>query len=201
MHIHPYLVAGVDEVGRGPLAGSVVAAAVILDPAKRIEGLLDSKLLSEAARERLDVEIRAHALSFCIAEASVDEIDTINILHASMLAMQRAVDGLNIQPNIALIDGNRCPDVDCPSAAIVKGDQRVQAISAASIIAKVSRDNAMMDLHKLHPEYGFDSHKGYPTAQHRQAIIEYGVIDLHRRSFKPVKEALAKAKRPAGATA
>lgn len=201
MHIHPYLVAGVDEVGRGPLAGSVVAAAVILDPAKRIEGLLDSKLLSEAARERLDVEIRAHALSFCIAEASVDEIDTINILHASMLAMQRAVDGLNIQPNIALIDGNRCPDVDCPSAAIVKGDQRVQSISAASIIAKVSRDNAMMDLHKLHPEYGFDSHKGYPTAQHRQAIIEYGVIDLHRRSFKPVKEALARAKRPAGATA
>ena len=177
MHTQPYLIAGVDEVGRGPLAGSVVAAAVILNPAKRIDGLLDSKLLTEAARERLDVEIRAHALSYCIAEASVEEIDTINILHASMLAMQRAVEGLSIQPNIALIDGNRCPEIDCPSTAIVKGDQRVQAISAASIIAKVSRDRAMMDLHEQHPEYGFDSHKGYPTAQHRQAILDHGVID------------------------
>lgn len=201
MHTQPYLIAGVDEVGRGPLAGSVVAAAVILDPAKRIDGLLDSKLLTEAARERLDVEIRKHALSYCIAEASVEEIDTINILHASMLAMQRAVEGLNVQPNLALIDGNRCPEVDCPSAAIVKGDQRVQAISAASIIAKVSRDRAMMDLHEQHPEYGFDSHKGYPTAQHRQAILDYGVIDLHRRSFKPVKEALAKTRQLAGASA
>ncbi len=199
MHTQPYLIAGVDEVGRGPLAGSVVAAAVILNPAKRIEGLLDSKLLTEAARERLDVEIRAHALSYCIAEASVEEIDTINILHASMLAMQRAIEGLNIQPNIALIDGNRCPEIDCPSTAIVKGDQRVQAISAASIIAKVSRDNAMMDLHEQYPEYGFDSHKGYPTAQHRQAILDHGVIDLHRRSFKPVKEALAKARQHEGA--
>ena len=201
MHTQPYLIAGVDEVGRGPLAGSVVAAAVILNPAKRIDGLLDSKLLTEAARERLDVEIRAHALSYCIAEASVEEIDTINILHASMLAMQRAVEGLNIQPNIALIDGNRCPEIDCPSTAIVKGDQRVQAISAASIIAKVSRDRAMMDLHEQHPEYGFDSHKGYPTAQHRQAILDHGVIDLHRRSFKPVKEALAKARQQEGAPA
>ncbi len=199
MHTQPYLIAGVDEVGRGPLAGSVVAAAVILNPAKRIEGLLDSKLLTEAARERLDVEIRAHALSYCIAEASVEEIDTINILHASMLAMQRAIEGLNMQPNIALIDGNRCPEIDCPSTAIVKGDQRVQAISAASIIAKVSRDNAMMDLHEQYPEYGFDSHKGYPTAQHRQAILDHGVIDLHRRSFKPVKEALAKARQHEGA--
>lgn len=201
MHTQPYLIAGVDEVGRGPLAGSVVAAAVILNPAKRIDGLLDSKLLTEAARERLDVEIRANALSYCIAEASVEEIDTINILHASMLAMQRAVVGLSIQPNIALIDGNRCPDVDCPSAAIVKGDQRVKAISAASIIAKVSRDRAMMALHEQHPEYGFDSHKGYPTAQHRQAILDYGVIELHRRSFKPVKEALAKARQLEGAPA
>ncbi len=201
MHTQPYLIAGVDEVGRGPLAGSVVAAAVILNPAKRIDGLLDSKLLTEAARERLDVEIRAHALSYCIAEASVEEIDTINILHASMLAMQRAIEGLNIQPNIALIDGNRCPEIDCPSTAIVKGDQRVQAISAASIIAKVSRDNAMMDLHEQYPEYGFDSHKGYPTAQHRQAILDHGVIDLHRRSFKPVKEALAKARQLEGAPA
>lgn len=201
MLTQPYLIAGVDEVGRGPLAGSVVAAAVILNPAKRIDGLLDSKLLTEAARERLDVEIRAHALSYCIAEASVEEIDTINILHASMLAMQRAIEGLNIQPNIALIDGNRCPEIDCPSTAIVKGDQRVQAISAASIIAKVSRDNAMMDLHEQYPEYGFDSHKGYPTAQHRQAILDHGVIDLHRRSFKPVKEALAKARQLEGAPA
>ncbi len=201
MLTQPYLIAGVDEVGRGPLAGSVVAAAVILNPAKRIDGLLDSKLLTEAARERLDVEIRAHALSYCIAEASVEEIDTINILHASMLAMQRAIEGLNIQPNIALIDGNRCPEIDCPSTAIVKGDQRVQAISAASIIAKVSRDNAMMVLHEQYPEYGFDSHKGYPTAQHRQAILDHGVIDLHRRSFKPVKEALAKARQLEGAPA
>lgn len=194
MQIQPYLIAGVDEVGRGPLAGSVVAAAVILDPAYRIDGLLDSKLLNEATRERLDVEIRAHALSYCIAEASVEEIDTINILHASMLAMQRAVEGLHITPDLALIDGNRCPDVSCSSVAVVKGDQRVQAISAASIIAKVSRDHAMMALHEIHPEYGFDSHKGYPTAQHRQALVDHGVIDLHRRSFKPVKEALARAR-------
>ncbi|MFT5045542.1 MAG: ribonuclease HII [Porticoccaceae bacterium] len=196
MDFQPFFIAGVDEVGRGPLAGSVVAAAVILNPAKRIEGLLDSKLLSEATRELLDVEIRAHALSFCIAEASVEEIDTINILHASMLAMQRAVEGLSITPNLALVDGNRCPEVKCPSSAIVKGDQRVQSISAASIIAKVFRDHQMMELHKIHPEYGFASHKGYPTAQHRQALIDHGVIDLHRRSFKPVKEALARA-RPA----
>ncbi len=193
MQVQPYLIAGVDEVGRGPLAGSVVAAAVILDPSKRIEGLLDSKLLNEATRDRLDVEIREKALSYCIAEASVEEIDDINILHASMLAMSRAVDGLDVFPDIALIDGNRCPEVACPSAAVVKGDQRVQAISAASIIAKVSRDKMMMDLHQIHPQYGFDSHKGYPTAQHRQAIIDHGVLDLHRRSFKPVKEALARA--------
>ena len=201
MQIQPYLIAGVDEVGRGPLAGSVVAAAVILDPAYRIDGLLDSKLLNEATRERLDVEIRAHALSYCIAEASVEEIDTINILHASMLAMQRALEGLHITPDLALIDGNRCPAVSCSSVAVVKGDQRVQAISAASIIAKVSRDHAMMELHEIHPEYGFDSHKGYPTAQHRQALLDHGVIDLHRRSFKPVKEALARAKMAASAPA
>ncbi|MFT7210278.1 MAG: ribonuclease HII [Granulosicoccus sp.] len=199
MDLKPFLIAGVDEVGRGPLAGSVVAAAVILNPAKRIDGLLDSKLLNEATRELLDVEIRAHALSFCIAEASVEEIDTINILHASMLAMQRAVEGLSITPDLALIDGNRCPEVTCASSAIVKGDQRVQSISAASIIAKVFRDHQMMELHEIHPEYGFASHKGYPTAQHRQALIDYGVIDLHRRSFKPVKEALARARSSVGA--
>ena len=201
MDFEPFLIAGVDEVGRGPLAGSVVAAAVILDPAKRIEGLLDSKLLTEEKRELLDVEIRKHALSFCIAEASVTEIDTINILHASMLAMKRAVEGLDITPELALIDGNRCPELSCPSAAIVKGDQRVQAISAASIIAKVYRDHQMMELHEIHPEYGFASHKGYPTAQHRQALLVHGVIDLHRRSFKPVKEALARANADAGVSA
>jgi ribonuclease HII len=194
MDFQPLLIGGVDVVGRGPLVGSVVAAAVILDPAKRIDGLLDSKLLNEQTRELLDVEIRAHALSYCIAEASVEEIDTINILHASMLAMKRAIDGLNITPELALIDGNRCPEVTCASSAIVKGDQRVQAISAASIIAKVFRDRQMIELDKIHPEYGFASHKGYPTAQHRQAVLDHGVIDLHRRSFKPVKEAIARAR-------
>lgn len=185
-----FLIAGVDEVGRGPLAGPVVAAAVILDPARRIDGLLDSKLLDESTRDELDVLIRRYALSYCIAEASVEEIDTINILHASMLAMKRAVAGLQLQPDLALIDGNRCPEVSCPVQAVVKGDQRVQSISAASIIAKVARDRMMTELHQLHPEYGFARHKGYPTAQHRQAIMEHGVIELHRRSFKPVREAL-----------
>ena len=193
MQIQPFLIAGVDEVGRGPLAGPVVAAAVILDPQRPVSGLLDSKLLNEATREQLDVEIRRHALAFCIAEASVEEIDTINILHASMLAMSRAVAGLAIQPNLALIDGNRCPAVDCPSQAIVKGDQRVQAISAASIIAKVARDRMMVELHEQFPQYGFAGHKGYPTAQHRKAIIEHGVTHLHRRSFRPVREALENA--------
>jgi len=190
MQIQPFLIAGVDEVGRGPLAGPVVAAAVILDPEKPIDGLLDSKMLSEAARERLDVEIREHALAFCIAEASVEEVDTINILHASMLAMSRAVAGLKTVPNLALIDGNRCPRLDCPAQALVKGDQRVQSISAASIIAKVSRDRMMVQLHEQYPEYGFAAHKGYPTAKHRQAIIEHGLMPLHRRSFKTVRDAL-----------
>lgn len=191
MHRQLFLIAGVDEVGRGPLAGPVVAAAVILDPQRPIAGLLDSKLLSEATRDQLDVEIRRHALAFCIAEANVEEIDTINILHASMLAMSRAVAGLAMQPDLALIDGNRCPAVDCPSQAIVKGDQRVQSISAASIIAKVARDRMMVELHERFPHYGFAGHKGYPTARHRQAIIEHGVMHMHRRSFRPVREALA----------
>lgn len=198
MDFQPFLIAGVDEVGRGPLAGSVVAAAVILNPSKPVEGLLDSKLLSKSTRELLDIDIRAQALSYCIAQASVEEIDAINILHASMLAMQRAVEGLNTTPDLALIDGNRCPELKCAGSAIVKGDQRVQSISAASIIAKVFRDQQMMELHKIHPEYGFDNHKGYPTVQHRQALIEHGAIDMHRRSFKPVKEALARARNDAG---
>lgn len=186
-----YYIAGVDEVGRGPLAGPVVAAAVILNPAKRVNGLLDSKLLDEATRDVLDVQIRQHALAYCIAQASVDEIDTINILHASMLAMKRAVEGLGVIPDLALIDGNRCPDLKVPMAAVVKGDQRVQAISAASIIAKVARDRMMVELHQQYPQYGLAQHKGYPTPFHRQAILEHGVADFHRRSFKPVREALA----------
>lgn len=189
------LIAGVDEVGRGPLAGPVVAAAVILDPRHEITGLLDSKQLSQARREALDEIIRERALAWCIAEASVEEIDTINILHASMLAMTRAVAGLSIQPELAQIDGNRCPELACRSEAIVKGDQRIPAISAASIIAKVARDRQMVALHAEHPAYGFDGHKGYPTAKHRQAIIEHGVTPMHRRSFKPVRDALAQAQR------
>lgn len=186
----PHLIAGVDEVGRGPLAGSVVAAAVILNPKKPIDGLLDSKLLDEAKREVLDKLIRRQALSYCIAEASVSEIDQLNILHASMLAMQRAIAGLTVEPNLVLVDGNRCPEMIYPCQAIVKGDQHVQAISAASIIAKVYRDRQMVELHKKHPEFGFDRHKGYPTAQHRAAIMQFGVTSLHRQSFAPVRNAL-----------
>ncbi len=186
----PYQVAGVDEVGRGPLAGSVVAAAVVLDPKKPIEGLLDSKLLTPEQREVLDQAIRRRALSYCIAESSVAEIDQLNILHASMLAMQRAIEGLTLEPELVLVDGNRCPTMSYPCQAIVKGDQHVQAISAASIIAKVYRDRQMVELHKIHPEYGFNRHKGYPTAQHRAAIIEHGVLPLHRTSFAPVRKAL-----------
>lgn len=188
--LKPHLIAGVDEVGRGPLAGAVVAAAVILNPKKPIPGLLDSKLLDESKREVLDVEIRAKAIAYCIAEASVAEIDQINILHASMLAMQRAIEGLGVAPNLVLVDGNRCPAMDYPCQAIVKGDQRVQAISAASIIAKVYRDRQMVELHKVHPEFGFDRHKGYPTAQHRAAIMQFGVTPMHRQSFAPVRNAL-----------
>lgn len=191
MHLSPYLIAGVDEVGRGPLAGPVVAAAVILDPRQPVQGLLDSKLLDEVTREALDVQIRRHAMAFCISEASVEEIDEINILHASMLAMQRAVEGLAIRPQLVLVDGNRYPRLDHAGAAIVKGDQRVQSISAASIIAKVARDRMMLTLHEQYPQYGFAQHKGYPTAQHRQAIVDHGVLHLHRRSFRPVRDALA----------
>jgi len=186
----PFLIAGVDEVGRGPLAGSVVAAAVVLNPAAPVEGLLDSKLLSAERREELDVLVRRQALSFCIAESSVAEIDQLNILHASMLAMQRAIEGLSVAPHLVLVDGNRCPDMAYPKQAIVKGDQHVQAISAASIIAKVYRDRQMVELHEKLPEYGFNSHKGYPTAQHRAAIMEFGVLPLHRTSFTPVRNAL-----------
>lgn len=188
-----FLIAGVDEVGRGPLAGPVVAAAVILDPRKPIDGLLDSKLLDAASREILDKQIRKKSLTFSIAEASVAEIDQINILHASMLAMQRALQGLAMTPDLALIDGNRCPESCICMAAIVKGDQKAAAISAASIIAKVARDKMMSDMHQHYPQYGLARHKGYPTAEHRQAILDHGVAEIHRRSFKPVRESLERA--------
>lgn len=184
------LVAGVDEVGRGPLAGPVVAAAVILHPGRRIKGLADSKQLSEADREALDLVIRERAVAFAIAQASVEEIDKINILHASMLAMRRACMALDPLPERALIDGNRCPDLPFPCRAVVKGDQRIRSISAASIIAKVYRDQLMLKLHQAHPEYGFDRHKGYPTVVHRRALRAHGALPEHRRSFAPVRDVL-----------
>lgn len=186
-----HLLAGVDEVGRGPLAGDVVAAAVILDPEKDIVGLDDSKKLSEKKREQLFYEIKEKALAYCIASASVEEIDELNILHASMLAMSRAVHGLNIKPEHVLIDGNRLPkNLPCPAEAVVKGDSRHEAISAASILAKVTRDRDIMQLAKTYPEYGFEKHKGYPTAQHLEAIKVHGIRSIHRRSFGPVKKVL-----------
>lgn len=183
-----YLVAGVDEAGRGPLAGSVVAAAVILDPVKPIDGLHDSKVLTAGQREDLADEIREKALAFEVAEASVEEIDRLNILHASMLAMSRAIEGLKISPDHCLIDGNRCPVTRFNCQAVVKGDALVKEISAASILAKVTRDRDMVALHQKHPEYGFDSHKGYPTKRHLKALREHGLLDIHRRSFGPVRE-------------
>jgi len=182
--------AGVDEVGRGPLAGPVVAAAVILDPDNPIEGLADSKKLSEKKREKLYAEIIQKSLAFNIAEASVTEIDEINILHASMLAMKRAIEGLSIRPEYVLIDGNKCPDVSISSEAVVKGDSRVECISAASIIAKVYRDRMMVELDALYPGYGLAQHKGYPTKSHLSALQALGVNKLYRTSFKPVAKLL-----------
>ena len=182
------LVCGVDEAGRGPLAGPVVAAAVILDPANPIEGLNDSKKLSARRRERLAIEIRAKALAWSVAEATVEEIDAINILQASMLAMQRAVAALDIPPTSALIDGNRCPVLVCPAEAVVGGDGKVESIAAASILAKTVRDAGMRELHAAYPQYGFDRHMGYPTALHLQALREHGVSRVHRRSFAPVAQ-------------
>ena len=186
----PGLVAGVDEAGRGPLAGPVVAAAVILDDLHPIAGLADSKKLTAARREALFDEIRARALCFSIAEASVEEIDRLNILHATMLAMRRAVEALSTVPTLALIDGNRCPSLPMPSLAVVKGDSRVAEISAASILAKVTRDAEMATLDLAFPHYGFAQHKGYPTAVHLQKLQEHGATEHHRRSFGPVKRAL-----------
>lgn len=184
------LVAGVDEVGRGPLCGAVVTAAVILDPLRPIEGLNDSKKLTEARREALFPIIQERALAWCIARAEVEEIDQLNILHATMLAMQRAVAGLAIQPDRVLVDGNRCPVLPMRSEPVIQGDGRVPAISAASILAKVARDREMVDLDQLYPGYGIAQHKGYPTPIHLAALRELGASVIHRRSFAPVREAL-----------
>ena len=191
-----YCIAGVDEVGRGPLVGDVVTAAVILDPEHPIEGLMDSKKLSEKKRQLLSIEIKQHAIAWSVGRASPEEIDTLNILHATMLAMQRAVLGLNVTPDYVLVDGNRCPTFvgengNIASQSVVKGDARVAEISAASILAKVARDDEMIALDKLHPEYGFAKHKGYPTKAHLEKIIEHGVLENYRRSFKPVANVIA----------
>ncbi len=184
------LICGVDEAGRGPLAGPVTAAAVILDPAHPIEGLKDSKKLSEAQRDLLAEQIKKHALAWSIAESSVEEIDTLNILQATMLAMRRAVEGLKITPSLALIDGNRCPVMPVRSEAIVKGDDKVAAISAASILAKTARDHLLAELHSIYPQYALDQHKGYPTALHLARLKEFGVSAIHRKSYAPVKALL-----------
>ncbi|MEE9357899.1 ribonuclease HII [Candidatus Vondammii sp. HM_W22] len=183
-------IAGVDEVGRGPLAGPVVAAAVILDPNATITGLADSKKLSEKRREALAVEIEKKALSWALGRAEVEEIDEINILHASLLAMKRAVEALDMPAEHALIDGNRCPDLPCSAEAIIGGDGSEPAISAASIIAKVARDREMVDLDSRYPGYGLAKHKGYPTKVHIEALKTLGVTEIHRRSFGPVKRLL-----------
>lgn len=186
-------IAGVDEAGRGPLAGDVVAAAVVLDPARRIEGLRDSKRLSARRREVLAEEIRRCALAWSIARASVAEIDSLNILQASLLAMHRAVQGLAVVPGLVLVDGNRLPRWDYPSQAVVKGDDRVPAIAAASILAKVQRDADLQVLDAQWPGYGFATHKGYPTAAHLEALQRLGVTPVHRRSFAPVRALLSAA--------
>jgi ribonuclease HII len=188
----PGLVAGVDEAGRGPLAGPVVAAAVILDDLQPIKGLRDSKQIGARRRERLFDEIRAKALCCSIAQASVEEIDALNILQATLLAMQRAVEGLRLRPHKVLVDGNRMPLLAVPVQAIVKGDAKVKAISAASILAKVHRDRLCLALHEQHPQYGFDGHKGYPTPQHLAALREHGACPQHRRTFGPVRNAICR---------
>jgi ribonuclease HII len=186
----PGLIAGVDEVGRGPLAGPVVAAAVILDDLHPVKGLRDSKALTALRRERLNDEIMARALCVSIAQASPEEIDRLNILQATLLAMQRAVERLRLPPTRVLVDGNRVPLLKVPTQAIVQGDSRVPMISAASIVAKVYRDRLCQDLHERYPAYGFNGHKGYPTAQHLHALREHGPCPEHRHSFAPVRSAL-----------
>lgn len=185
------LMAGVDEAGRGPLAGPVVAAAVILDDAKRIRGLADSKVLTPLQRERLFDQIREKALCCAVGEASVAEIDTLNILHATMLAMKRAVDGLRLKPVKVLVDGNRLPKIDVLCEAIVGGDAKVKSISAASIVAKVTRDRMLEQLHEEFPQYGFAAHKGYSTPEHLEALRTHGPCVHHRRFFSPVAASMA----------
>jgi ribonuclease HII len=184
------IVAGVDEAGRGPLAGPVFAAAVILDPMRPIAGLADSKTLSESKRDSLYIAIKEAALSWSIAEASVEEIDGLNILQATLLAMQRAVNGLNVRPDEVLVDGNRLPKLSMPAQAIVKGDSKVQAISAASILAKVERDRLMSSYCEQYPDFSFHVHKGYGTRQHLDEIERFGFLAVHRKTFNPVKTML-----------
>lgn len=181
---------GVDEAGRGPLAGPVYAAAVILDPASQIAGLADSKALSAARREELAVQIRSRALAWSIASASVAEIDAINILQASLLAMRRAVEQLRIAPGEVLVDGSHCPAIGYPVRAVIRGDSTIPAISAASILAKTARDAEMLRLHRIYPHYGLDRHKGYPTAVHLAALRQHGVCEIHRRSYAPIRKLL-----------
>jgi len=186
------LVAGVDEAGRGPLAGPVIAAAVILDPEQPIAGLADSKTLNAARREHLAVEIYAKALAWAVSRADVEEIDSINILQASLLAMQRCIGALTIRPRRVLVDGTHCPHIDVPVEAIIRGDSNVPCISAASILAKVARDREMLELDRLYPGYGFAEHKGYPTRAHREALARLGASPIHRRSFAPVKRVIGR---------
>ena len=186
----PELIAGVDEVGRGPLVGDVVTAAVILDPARPIDGLTDSKKLSAKKREHYAELIKTHALAWSVGRATPQEIDSLNILHATMLAMHRAVAGLDITPDFVYVDGNRLPDWSYPSEAVVKGDSLYPQISAASILAKVERDNDMVLLDKAYPQYGFAGHKGYPTKAHFAALAEHGALPCHRKSFRPVQAVL-----------
>lgn len=184
------LICGVDEAGRGPLAGAVFAAAVILDPARQIDGLADSKQLSQKRREQLEILILERALGWAVAQASAAEIDAINILQASLLAMQRAVEMLAITPHQVLVDGLHCPRINLPSRAIVRGDALEPAISAASILAKTARDRDLLRLHGIYPEYGFDRHKGYPTPEHLAALARHGVTAEHRKSFAPVRRCM-----------
>lgn len=181
------VIAGVDEAGRGPLAGAVYAAAVILDRGRPIDGLADSKILTAERRDELALEIREHAFAFSVAFATVDEIDSLNILRATLLAMQRAVEGLHTAPGLALIDGNQAPKLKCGVKTIIKGDALVPSISAASILAKTARDADLLRLHGLYPHYGFDQHKGYGTAMHLERLREHGPCPEHRRSFAPIK--------------
>ena len=195
------LICGVDEAGRGPLAGAVYAAAVILNPSRHIDGLADSKKITEKKRDALALEIKEHALAWAIASSSVEEIDEINILQASLLAMKRAIESLLVQFNDVLntqeilvqVDGNKCPKIALPCEAIVKGDSKVQAISAASILAKTARDAALYELDKQYPMYGFAQHKGYPTKVHMQLLQQYGVSPVHRRSYAPVRKLIVSA--------